>query len=671
MAVETKKLQELTKEFQKIATGASQQFGYATGYLELWAKYNSQDIAKNTTNYTVELRLVVYGGYIGNYQATYYSLSSTGLSDSSGNSGSGDYTSRTITSITGNVTHDEKGTKSITSSGSFSPTAWGKTLSISGSADLPAIPRVSDIAIDKESVNVGDILNIRTTKKYSEFIDKLTINFGGFTKSIENIVDGYAWDTNVDADDLYSQMPTENSLKGNITIETFSGENSVGTKSIDFSLNVVNSNPIFNNFTYEDTNPKILGLTGDNQTIVKGYSNVKGIVTMSNNAVAINGATMKKYRFVVGEKQSEFSFSNTEDVNTTIQQVLNNVFTMYAIDSRNNSTMKQLSPAIYLDYKKPTILNVNFERSLGGVGENVTLSIIGEFWNNNFGLENNKIEISYKFKNTESDEWLFGTTEIIPTIDGNNYYFSGEIAGDLPNTGFDVENSYDVIVIVSDKLDYTQNQDIVGSGTPNLAMHKNGTAFGGIYDELLGGLLQIAGVKMAEKVGNDLKVFANYSLENGKRLLTEGEVGGGSGLEEIIENEYGTALKYSDGRLIQYGLQNKGSISFNTDWWGQFTRADNMELLEITFPIEFKEIEYCDYVPKTTNTIKVNNTTMPTTKGFVPYLIVPKNNTGNKNTLIYFYAFGTWKDLEVGGGSSGSGGTGGTSITINRWEGVL
>ena len=661
----------LTKNFQKIATGASGQFGYATGYLELWAKYNSQDIAKNTTNYTIELRLVVSGGYIGNYQATYYSLSSTGLTTSSNNLGGGDYTSRTLASITGNVTHDDLGKKTISSSGSFNPTAWGRTLSVSGGADLPTIPRVSDIALEKDNINVGENLIINTTKKYEGFIDNLTIKFGEFEKVVENVGNVYEWLTEEDKEQLYSQMPNVNSLKGEIIVETFTDETSIGTKTIEFTLNVVNSNPQFTNFTYEDTNPKTLGLTGNNQTIIKNYSNVKGVVSIANKANAINGATMKKYRFVIGEKQKEFNYSESEDVSATIEQVQNNVFVMYAIDSRNNSTMKQINAETYLDYFKPKILNFSLERTLGGVGEYVVLNVNGEFWNNSFGTETNGIVVTYKIKRTDSEEWIVGKSDIIPQINENNFNFSGEVAGDLENNGFDIESSYNIEITITDKLDSAKDTEIIGSGTPNMAMHANGTAFGGIYDEFMGGILQVAGQKMAEKVENELKIFASHNLA-GQRLLVEGEGGGGSGIEEIIENEYGTALKFADGRLIQYGLQDKGSISFNTDFWSMFTRADNMDLLIGNFPMEFLTIEYCDIKSQGGNTIIVDGGSKFTTYNFSPYLVVPKNNTGAKNVSIYFYAIGTWKELETGGGSSGGGGgTGGTAITINRWEGVL
>ena len=549
---------ELTKNFQRIGVGSSVQFGYATGYLELWAKYNSQDISKNTTNYTVELRLVVSGGYIGNYQATYYSLSSTGLTTSSNNLGGGDYTSRTLASITGNVTHDDLGKKTISSSGSFNPTAWGQTLSVSGSAELPTIPRVSDITLEKDNINVGENLIINTTKKYEGFIDNLTIKFGEFEKVVENVGNVYEWLTEEDKEQLYSQMPNVNSLKGEVIVETFTDETSIGTKSIDFTLNVVNSNPQFTNFTYEDTNPKTLGLTGNNQTIVKNYSNVKGLVSLANKANAINGATMKKYRFVVGEKQKEFNYSESEDVSATIEQVQNNMFVMYAIDSRNNSTMKQINAETYLDYFKPKILNFSLERTLGGVGEYVVLNVNGEFWNNSFGTETNGIVVTYKIKRTDSEEWIVGKSDIIPQIDGNNFNFSGEVAGDLENTGFDIESSYNIEITITDKLDSAKDTEIIGSGTPNMAMHANGTAFGGIYDEFIGGILQVAGQKMAEKVENELKIFASHNLA-GQRLLVEGEGGGGS-VDVYSYDEVKTNKVWIDGKPIFRKVVDFGNL---------------------------------------------------------------------------------------------------------------
>ena len=162
----------LTTSYQKIATGESKNYNGAIGKLELWAKYNSQDIANNTSNVTVELRLVVTNGYIGNYQATNWSIS--GDLSASGNIGSGSHYSKTLGSAIGNITHSSDGSKSVSFSGAFQPTAWGSSyyLSVSGSAELPTIPRASSISVP--DANIGASTNIAINKASNNFTTTLS-----------------------------------------------------------------------------------------------------------------------------------------------------------------------------------------------------------------------------------------------------------------------------------------------------------------------------------------------------------------------------------------------------------------------------------------------------------------------------------------------------------------
>lgn len=140
----------LTKEYQKIAVGNSLSFNGVIGYLELWAKYNSNDSNTNDTNYSTQLRLVVSGGYIGNYTTTTCALTATGITSNPTNLGSDSYTSRTLRTITGTVKHNDDGTKEVSMSGSINFSAWGMTLSVSGSAKLPDLHTPPSI----NSVNV-------------------------------------------------------------------------------------------------------------------------------------------------------------------------------------------------------------------------------------------------------------------------------------------------------------------------------------------------------------------------------------------------------------------------------------------------------------------------------------------------------------------------------------
>lgn len=128
-------------EWVTIATGASKTYGGARNCrLRLDGYLNSQDTAANKSNVTIRLVLLMDSGYIGNYQATNWSLSGTLVN--SGNLGSGDYyNGTTLGSKTGDISHNSDGTKTFSESGGFDPTAWGQTLSVSGSADLPKINR--------------------------------------------------------------------------------------------------------------------------------------------------------------------------------------------------------------------------------------------------------------------------------------------------------------------------------------------------------------------------------------------------------------------------------------------------------------------------------------------------------------------------------------------------
>ena len=134
----------LTTSYQKIGTSGTVSFGGTRAYLELYAKYNSQSIPNNNTNWSIEARLVVSNGYIGEYTGATLSLSGDGIS-STQSLGTGNFTSRTLGSASGTTGHNADGSKSVSASASITFRAWGKSISVSGSADLPKIPRYATI----------------------------------------------------------------------------------------------------------------------------------------------------------------------------------------------------------------------------------------------------------------------------------------------------------------------------------------------------------------------------------------------------------------------------------------------------------------------------------------------------------------------------------------------
>ena len=300
----------------------------------------------------------------------------------------------------------------------------------------------------------------------------------------------YTW-SNEQILSMLQYFPNENSKSIKVGVITY-GNTEYYSEKVG-TLNVVNSNPTFNNFTYEDIKSKTIALTGNNQIIIKGYSDVRTTVSTANKAVAKNYATMSKYRLVIGSSQVDVNYSANANVQATINSVKNNIFTMYAIDSRGNSTPKQISPLGYIDYSPITINKAEAVRA-DGIGSEVTLIFNGSIWEGSFGAVLNEIvSCSYKYKETTSNTWINGTTVLNPVRSGKTFAFTGLIKGDLGANGFNINKSDNIQVIITDKLSTATYDYVLGSGKPGIAITKNGVAINGMYDENLQGGLQVNG----------------------------------------------------------------------------------------------------------------------------------------------------------------------------------
>ena len=300
------------------------------------------------------------------------------------------------------------------------------------------------------------------------------------------------------ASTIYALTPNSNSITLRYILTTTQGSYTT-TNYKDCKFSVTNSNPTFSNFTYQDTDTTVTALTGNNQTIVKGYSNVQGIVSTANKATAKNSATMSKYRLSIGEATAEVAYSSSAQVTTTIANVSSNSFTMYAIDSRGNSTSKTITAATYINYSPIKINSISAVRT-NSVTSETTLKFSGYVWNGSFGsVTNSIVTCYYRYRLSTSSTWTTGATTITPTKSGTSFSFSGIIAGDLGATGFDIDNSYVIQVIVADKLSGNSSNPAtftLGPGTPAMAIYKNNVAVGQRYDTSAGGKLQVNGTSL-------------------------------------------------------------------------------------------------------------------------------------------------------------------------------
>lgn len=321
---------------------------------------------------------------------------------------------------------------------------------------------------------------------------------------------------------MYSSIP--NNPNGTYTVKVETEEpSSITTTGGLYIANPTLCSPTFEDFTIADVDEDTRYLTGNNRHQIVNYSDMAAIIYTQDKAVAQKGATMSKYRFIIGNSDPvEIPYSENLEVSEVIDNAPAGIFNVYAIDSRGNSTLVTKVPETVIEYTNILKGNISVSRQ-DNVGESVTLTFNGTFWNDTFGDVHNSItNVTYRFKKTTDQNWTTGVTSITPTTSGNNYSFTGGIAGDTAQLGFDAGSSYNIEVTVYDELSSTTFTTTLGSGTPNMAFYQDGVSFGGKYDESdynnnkhqFYGNTKIVG---NENVNGDVDITGNYKI-NGTPL---------------------------------------------------------------------------------------------------------------------------------------------------------
>ena len=438
----------------------------------------------------------------------------------------------------------------------------------------------------------------------------------------------YTWElTESERNQLRAQMTTSN--KGKIRIGLYSTIGGTTEASyVDKNFTIINAEPIFSDFDFEDINPTTLALTGDNSVNVNGYSNIKATITVSNKAVAVKESSMIKYQFRAGNSNPlDIAYSDSNDVYGTINGSTNGVYNVYAVDSRNNTKLVTKLASSEIAYQPVYIdkQSSNIVRNDNQVGNSAILILNGTFWNDDFGNVLNSItSVTYKFKKTDSTTWINGTTTITPTINNNDYTFTGMIASDNQDTTWDLESSYNIEVTISDELSSATIDFILNSATPTLSLDKEGVGVMCAYDTNLGGGLQVNGINIFDRINKeDIYIYATPDTES--TSLPAGHIYW-TNLTIVSNNKitYSSSLsKYNDA---YFNFEESGlyAIVVCTHWGPGATR--NFCQLEIQ-----NYNSYGSYYMRTTDT-QNNGTSDPTTTNT---FIVPIEAGSDMTIFLY------------------------------------
>lgn len=460
-------------------------FSGVNAYLRVYAKIERQDLVNNKSYVAIKEVIYASANYIYTGNNTYYlnsNIGSTGTKSGSFTFYAGETVVNTINAW---ANHNNDGTFTLTGSAGFTSQAWNKGSSGNYSATLPTIPRGSKINDFSGSFNLGNPLTFSITKNVSTYYDVLQI---GFIKdntteyvvldTIENVEDGYVWNATEEMlNTIYTNTPTQNSRTLTFKLSTYTDstkETQIGDTNEKTNVGmIVNANPTFTSFNYQDANNNTIALTGNSSKIINGYSTLR----ISNLAATANkGATLQLIQI------NDIQYPYSENFTIDIENWVSNNITIYVIDSRNNSTkLETLIGINFINYTEKTITNKNCLRE-GSINEESVLSFSGTFFNSSFGAVDNTLNASYKYKETGSSEWINGNTTLNLTINNNNFNYEGYIKGDT-NTGFSADKSFDIQIIITDLLSERTITLILAVGEPAIDVFKSNIAFGGIYNE--------------------------------------------------------------------------------------------------------------------------------------------------------------------------------------------
>ena len=311
--------------------------------------------------------------------------------------------------------------------------------------------------------------------------------------------------------------------------------------------------PTFTNFSYADINSTTVALTGNNQKLISGYSNLRITIPTSNKASGNNSAKISKYvATVAGTSKSANEVDGSTVTFGTYNQVKSNAMSVYAIDTRGLQSNTVSKTATLISYTKPVISSATNLKRVGGIGTDVNFNFSATFWNGRFGSVANTItKIEYARINATSNDWSSATWYTIPS---ERYTISGNAVKNVTDaklTGFTLGTAYRVRIRIIDKLDSNYIDLNVTKGDVVVAFNKTKKYFG------IGKIPTVAlDVSGGAKFTGDI-TLTQSTTDQPKLTVTNGSVGaalmvGSGGTNHgLWDDTLGKWMVYSDGTNIR------------------------------------------------------------------------------------------------------------------------
>lgn len=399
------------------------------------------------------------------------------------------------------LTHDSTGNKSFTVSIQAGIYTYAVNCTGSGSFTLPTISRISSITAIN-GANTGDTLQVNYTKYVSSYTDNLLVAIGETRiQTINNYVSGnnFTFDSYA-LNQIYTSVTTAKTISLNFRLQTYNNGTLVGTSTpIYKTFTINNSNPTIGTLTYIDSNNTTVGITGNNQYIIRNNSTLQVTV---GTLTAINSATLTSLTVAGGGVSQTVALSGTTDASEvvnlgTINQSGNFTLTATLTDSRGYTATKSVNVLVY-DWVLPTATitaqRVDNYYTTTNVTPNASYSSIGG---------HNTITITAQYKKTTDATYGASTT----LTDGST-------------TALSLDNTYDwnLKITVADALGSTIYNLVIGKGLPIWFVDRLLNSVGINCFPLQNESLEVNGLRLDDKI-----FIGSQSIYDYYETTTQGE----------------------------------------------------------------------------------------------------------------------------------------------------
>ena len=400
----------------------------------------SQSIENNTT--TISWQLVGGGSGSGYYHARNIKVTIAGEVVYYQGAGSSTnyikmYVGTVLASGTYTFTHNDDGTRGFTAYAEGGIYSWPVNCKGSGTYELDTIPRAS--AISCTTANIESNPTITIARHSPVFTHTVIYKFGTLKDTIAEKTTATSITNWTIPESFYSQIPDAKEGWGELYCTTYNGNTEIGTTRCDLiaTTDETKCKPTVS-VTVVDDNPLTIALTGNKNALIRYGSTAKCTMTATLNKGA--GSFVAKTINNVAVSDNTHSFENVET----------NVFDFYAKDSRGWANSDKEVVATFIPYIKLTA-DATVYRNDPTSGD-ATLEIEGNYYKGSFGAKENSLTVEYIDG---------GKTYIVtPTIKDNKYSVKVAL------TGYDYRESFEIEVVVYDKVSYISKTLTLLKGIP-------------------------------------------------------------------------------------------------------------------------------------------------------------------------------------------------------------